>query len=48
MAAEYVASYRFMHAARKSRPAKAVSMARNANRKNEGGRLSLPSLKAGW
>ena len=46
MAAEYVASYRFIHAARKSRPTKAVSIAKSTNRKNKGGKssLSLPVM----
>ena len=38
IAEEYVASYRFMQDERHSKPEKEVSMARNMNRKNSGGR----------
>mgnify|MGYP006969969883 CR=1 FL=1 len=41
MAAEYVASYRFMQDERHNNPAKDVSMAKNRNKKNSGGRYEL-------
>jgi len=51
MAAEYVTSYRFMHAARQSRPTKAVSMARAMNKNSVAGRPvgdALPLDKEFW
>jgi hypothetical protein len=44
MAAEYVASYRFMQDERHSKPAKDVSTAKNRNKKNSGGRYELLPL----